>query len=279
MLRYLACGERDYGNRPVRPGPRERWELEGAVAGRIAPVLRGRTETLHERRLWILPPSCGHGWTGDGATATIVSLQPLRVPLAVERAAATAARSNRLLHWDMSLDDATWLKLQAEALMVHYAQADAVELLRQERLVLEVCIRALAALPAGAVEAVDDDPRRIVEAALAWFLDHLQDGVSEDDVAHAVHCSPAHLRRLFHRVYAAPPRHILGKRRLLRADELLVGSDLSLAAIAAACGFESASTFCRAYQRAFHRTPGDLRRNRPLVNVVDPPPGTQQTGP
>ena len=57
MLRYLAYETRRYGPRPVHPTVRERWELEGALRGRIAPVIpSGPRLQPRERRLWLLPP-------------------------------------------------------------------------------------------------------------------------------------------------------------------------------------------------------------------------------
>lgn len=264
MLRYLAYGSRSYGARPVFPTVRERWELEGALSGRIAPVIPGGAHLApRERRLWLLPPHHGHGWTGDDGEATVAVLSPLKVPLAVERAAVRAACQGRLLHWDMSKDDAAWLAREIEALIPSYAHPDAVDLLRQERLVLAVCIRALDAQPPGLVEAPDDDPQRQIDAAMTWFAHHLGEGVGALEMAEALHISPAHLRRLFHRVLGASPRVVFNRFRLQHADQMLVSSSLPLDGIAAACGFSSASTFCRAYQRSRGRSPGQTRSISP----------------
>jgi AraC family transcriptional regulator len=267
MLRYLAYGARRYGSRPVHPSARERWELEGALSGRIAPVIPGgpRLEP-RERRLWLLPPHHGHGWTGDGSEATVAVLSPLKVPLAIEYAAMRAACQGGLLHWDMSRDDAAWLAREIEALIPRYAQPDAVDLLRQERLVLSVCIRVLDAQPPGLVQALDDDPQRQIDAAMTWFAHHLGEGVGALEMARALHISPAHLRRLFHRVLGAPPRAVFDRFRLQHADQMLVSTTLPLDEIAAACGFSSASTFCRAYQRSRGRTPGRTRAIGPTLN-------------
>lgn len=259
MLRYLAYGQRRYRQRPVQPCPRERWELAVAVEGGIAPLVPGRSVPPAHRRLWLLPPHLGHGWTGDGEEAKVVTLSPLRVPLAVERAAIRAAAAGGLLHWDLTVDEACWLCREVEALIPGYAQPGAVDLLRQERLVLEVCIRALAAQPASIVEPPSDDPRRQVEAATAWFANHLRDGGGANEAAQAIHVSPAHLRRLFHRVLHASPRTVLERLRLQRADQMLLGSSLPLDEIATACGYSSASTFCRAYHRHHGRSPGSTR--------------------
>lgn len=264
MLRYLAYGRRRYGSRPVHLTQRVRWELEGALSGRIAPVIPGGPRLVpRERRLWLLPPHHGHGWTGDDGEATVAVLSPLKVPLAVERAAVRAAGQGKLLHWDMSRDDATWLAREIAALMPSYAHPDAVDLLRQERLVLSVCIRALEAQPPGLVEAPDDHPQRQIDAAMTWFAHHLGEGVGALEMAEALHISPAHLRRLFHRVLGASPRAVFNRFRLQHADQMLASTSLPLDEIAAACGFSSASTFCRAYQRSRGRSPGRTRTLNP----------------
>lgn len=264
MLRYLAYGPRRYGVRPVFPTRRERWELEGALSGRIAPVIPGGPRLPpQERRLWLLPPHHGHGWTGDGGEATVAVLSPVKVPLAIERAAVRAAAQGGLLHWDMRRDDAVWLAREIEALVPRYAHPDAVDLLRQERLVLEVCIRALGAQPPGLVEVPDDDPQRQIDAAMTWFAHHLGEGVGSLEMADALRISPAHLRRLFHRVLGASPREVFNRFRLQHADQMLISTSLPLDEIAAACGFASASTFCRAYLRSRGRSPGRTRASGP----------------
>jgi AraC-like DNA-binding protein len=273
MLRYLAYGERVYRDRPVRPDRRDRWEFEGALRGRIAPVIPGwPAEPPRERRLWLLPPHHGHGWTGDGAPALIVAFKPLVVPEAIERSVARAERAGALLHWDMTPADAAWLAAEIEALLPSYSHPNAIDLLCQSRLVIEVAIRALAAQPAHMVEPPANDPGRMIDSALAWFDEHLSEGVGEDEVAHAAHCSPAHLRRIFHRVLGEGPRTVLSRRRLDRAERLLVSTELPLSQVAEACGFAAASTFCRAYQRERGRPPGAVRSEKPLFNYVSPAP-------
>jgi AraC family transcriptional regulator len=49
-------------------------------------------------------------------------------------------------------------------------------------------------------------------------------------------------------------------RRVSRAWELVIGSDLSLAEIAAECGFADQSHLTRSFRRAYGRTPGRQRR-------------------
>jgi len=269
MLRYLAYGSRRYNVKPVYPCLRERWELEGALSGRIAPLIPGAPRLQpRERRLWLLPPHHGHGWTGDDSEATVAVLSPLRVPLAIERAAVRAACQGELLFWDMSKEDAAWLAREIEALIPNYAHPDAVDLLRQEQLVLAVCIRALDAQPPGLLETPDDDPQRQVDAAMSWFAHHLGDGGGAVEMAKALHISPSHLRRLFHRVLGASPRTVFNRFRLQHADQMLVSTTLPLDEIAAACGFSSASTFCRAYQRSRGRSPGSMRASVPRFNAA-----------
>lgn len=260
MLRYLADGPRDYLRRPVHPVRRAYWELQAVVDGRIAPLEPGRRHAPRLRTLWAWPPGREHGWTGDGAPAQVAVVSPARVPEALARAAARAARDGQVLAWTFSAADADWLARLVRELAADLRRPDHLTLLRQERAVLELSLRILAACPPRWREPAAPTAAQIAERALAWYGEHLGEGPDEASVAAAVHVSPAHLRRSFHAAQGQSPRAAFLDLALARADELLAGTAQPLAAVAAEVGYGSAAAFCRAYARSRGHPPGVARR-------------------
>ena len=68
------------------------------------------------------------------------------------------------------------------------------------------------------------------------------------------------LRKLFTDYCGTPPLGYLQNLRLARAEELLKNPYLSIAEIAAECGFDSAGYFIRLYRRKHGTSPGKARR-------------------
>lgn len=71
------------------------------------------------------------------------------------------------------------------------------------------------------------------------------------------------LIRQFKGVFHATPHQYLVGVRLQHAEELLKRSDLSVAEITWACGFENASAFCRSFKAAHGLQPGRFRKTAP----------------
>jgi AraC-like DNA-binding protein len=222
--------------------------------------------------LWAFPPEVVHGWTGDRDPALVVAVQPSRVPGQMER---VGRRLGRELVCDLAPDAATWIEGEAAALLAARQAPGALGILRQERLVLDLCLLVAAGSPD---EDPAGDPRARVEAAMAWMSEHLAEGLAEADIAHACAVSPSHLRRLFHQVLGASPRAMLQRLRLERAEALLSGGGLAVGRVAAACGFASEASFSRAFHRLRGVRPGrwraeGLRANLHPTHVPAIPPG------
>lgn len=268
MLRYLADGPRDYLRKPVGFQVRPYWELEAVVDGRIAPTEPQRRHQPRGRCLWVWPPLVPHGWTGDGAPAQVAVISPVRVPEALHRASDRAARDGQVLLWEFSASDAQWLLALVHELAGDLSRPTHLTTLRQERAVVELALRILADCPPRWREPVAQDPEQVAARALAWYGEHLSEGPDAEQVAEAVHISPAHLRRLCHSALGKSPREAFLDLALERADELLLNTERALEDVALACGFGSAAAFCRAYARRRGHPPGATRRTRTVRNLV-----------
>ena len=72
--------------------------------------------------------------------------------------------------------------------------------------------------------------------------------------------SESHLRRMFGRVGLDSPLSVFNRTRFVRADELILGTDLKLAASARMLGYSGPEAFHRAYLKIRGHPPGHLRR-------------------
>jgi AraC family transcriptional regulator len=103
-------------------------------------------------------------------------------------------------------------------------------------------------------------PRRRLRAVTEYIEEHLDTGVSLDEMAAVARLSVYHSARQFKRATGLPPHQYVIARRVERARQLLqTGTDLSLADIAASVGFSDQSQFCRHFKRLVGVTPGQFR--------------------
>ena len=99
----------------------------------------------------------------------------------------------------------------------------------------------------------------IVAAAMAFTKDHL-DSVSANDVSRAVSVSERTLRRLFQDTLGLSWRTYLLHSRMLRAMALLAAPGQSVQETASAVGFDSLSSFTRAFTQFCGETPSTYRK-------------------
>lgn len=116
----------------------------------------------------------------------------------------------------------------------------------------------------GTLPRLGPEPRA-VSRAREFLAARFHADPSLADVAQAAHLSPFHLLRVFARATGQTPHEFLIQKRIDAARNLLA-SDLSLARIAAECGFADQSHMTRLFRRQHGITPGRYRKillNRP----------------
>lgn len=84
--------------------------------------------------------------------------------------------------------------------------------------------------------------------------------INLDQVAVAACLSPGHMIRKFQEVFDTTPYQYLRNLRLRKAVELLGCTDLSVQQITSAIGFESPSSFIRAFRQYYQSTPVRVRK-------------------
>lgn len=102
---------------------------------------------------------------------------------------------------------------------------------------------------------------RVAEAAAA-IRRSLHTPISVDNLASAAGLSRFHFSRLFAEQTGLSPARYLQEARIERATGLLATSDRPVKEVAAACGYQSAGYFCRAFKVATGLTPSEYRTSR-----------------
>lgn len=97
-------------------------------------------------------------------------------------------------------------------------------------------------------------------SVVAQMEANIEEPLSRNALARSVELSTRQLERLFgDKLGGTPRRYYLGLR-LRHARQMLLQTDLSVLAVALACGFVSASHFSKCYREYFDKTPRDERR-------------------
>ena len=108
-------------------------------------------------------------------------------------------------------------------------------------------------------EFVGPGYEHLVEA-MALMAANIEEPLPLSEIADMVGVSLRQLERLFHRYHnVTPAQHYLALR-LRRAREMLAHTSAPIMQITIACGFQTASHFCKAYRAQFGHPPSDHRR-------------------
>jgi AraC family transcriptional regulator of adaptative response / DNA-3-methyladenine glycosylase II len=106
------------------------------------------------------------------------------------------------------------------------------------------------------------DAPELVCRSLRSIADGALDEANEDTLAASVGVSARHLRRLFETHVGATPADVARSRRAHFARRLLDETDLSIARVGDAAGFNSVRQMNRVMRDVFHFTPQELRAKR-----------------
>jgi AraC-like DNA-binding protein len=101
--------------------------------------------------------------------------------------------------------------------------------------------------------------RQTMTRLLAYFRDNVEEPISLSDAACVVHLSPTYLAHLVKRETGKTFVELLTGRRIARARELLVHTDLSVKEIAFRSGFTDVAYFSRRFRQVEGCTPVSAR--------------------
>ena len=112
------------------------------------------------------------------------------------------------------------------------------------------------------------------EASVARALRLIEEGALDESgveaLAARVGLGERQLRRLFLTHIGATPQVVAGNRRLLAAKQMISETDMAMADIAYAAGFQSLRRFNDAVRASFGMAPSTLRRGKARASAQDP---------
>jgi AraC family transcriptional regulator len=137
-------------------------------------------------------------------------------------------------------------RLAAESL----ANIMAVHLIRNA-----IAPRGTARTMAGALA------RQKLRAVVEYIEEHLDAGLTLEEIAAVAHQSPYHFARQFKEATGLPPHQYIIARRVERAQQLVREGKLSLADVAVSAGFSDQSQLTQSFKRLVGCTPGKYRKS------------------
>lgn len=246
MIRYMACGFRDFKKHPVPVGERFNWEVYIVVQGEMAPVFSdGKPVALESGYVWVIPPGLSYGWRSGKEIPNRYVMHFTSVPDAFRQAIGEERYFGRKLDpEEIKSIDTIYQQLEKHALAFAPLSTLMVE---KEKIDLSLLLLEGVRL-AGKIPLDKIDEQR-VETVMAWYQEHMSECPTIDAAAAIVHLSAGHLRRTFHRVRKCGPHEAFTELRLAQAKELLSETSQDLLQIAQQCGFRSDSDFCRVFSK------------------------------
>lgn len=235
-------------------GRKQRYRLVDLPGRKNSPTIVFRDKDIPER-----PAALEHG--GSGAASVLVcgsfsfehgSGHPLLalLPKVMHiRARGTAAEASLRATVHSLVAEAAAMGPGAETVISRLTDVLFVHVLREWLAQQHVQPRWLAAFGdrriAPALSLIHSNPQR------AWTVDQLAAKVGLSRSRFTVH---------FGRVVGESPRDYIARVRMARAAHMLKESTLPVAAIAVAAGYESESSFNKAFKRIHRMPPGQFRR-------------------
>lgn len=116
-------------------------------------------------------------------------------------------------------------------------------------------------------EFVGPGYEHLVEA-VELMAANIEEPLTLSEIAEAAGVSLRQLERLFHRYHEVTPAQHYLALRLRRARELLAHTSAPIMQVTVACGFQTASHFCKAYRAEFGHSPSEHRRQGGSQGVV-----------
>jgi AraC family transcriptional regulator len=101
-----------------------------------------------------------------------------------------------------------------------------------------------------------------VRRVTAYVETNLDKPIRNDDLAAVARLSPCHFNRAFRNSVGAPPHLYIIRRRIERAQGLMLSTDSTLSEIAAECGLADQAHFSRLFRRLAGDSPAVWRRAR-----------------
>ncbi len=275
FLLYRNRGERRYGQSPILLHPRNSWSFQIIVEGSCS-MLISESDAVREKRLLgpvftVAGPGFVHGWSGRKADVCEVMIFHFdEAEYALRSVVGKAGfRCFRMPAEDLPAFHTLYDRCNEVRKSPGFATPDARRRagffapLIYGIVALELTLYFLRHIPRAELGPTPDFGTNKVAEALAWYEANLASGPNILDVAHAVHLSQTHLRRLFHKVRGMSPQAAFTRVQFDRAKWLMRSLAMPLERVAESAGFSSASAFSRSFKKECGVPPKIFRANLP----------------
>ncbi|WP_265459532.1 helix-turn-helix transcriptional regulator [Enterococcus sp. HY326] len=116
------------------------------------------------------------------------------------------------------------------------------------------------------LENVDNKRLNKDGAFIKDYIDHhFKEQISLESISNSLHLDKYYIIHIFKQTYSDTPMNYLLKVRLMKAKELLINTDYSVAEIAEIVGFSSQSYFNQAFKKAYSLAPGKYRKQEKII--------------
>lgn len=271
FLLYRNQGKRRYGLEPIQPYPRGAWEFQFFLEGECDFLVREKGAMSSERvigpALIITAPDCVHGWggkPGDTCENMIFHFDEVdftvRTILGKEGWRKVSFRSGEIATLQLLYERcAEARKAIGTTPLEVRKRAGFFEPLIYRIVATELTLFFLKHLRRAELGLHPNYGETKVTEAIGWYEANLSRSPNIVDVAAAIHISPTHLRRLFHKIRGESPQTAFTRLQFERAKWLMREPGMTLEQIAESAGFGSGSAFSRAFKSEFQLSPRAYR--------------------
>ena len=123
----------------------------------------------------------------------------------------------------------------------------------------------LVSADAASCALLTQEKETAVDQVLHEIAGHYMEPIRLDDLAARVHMSKHYLIRIFKKEPGTTPGEWILATRLEQAKRLLRYTTIPVAEVAALCGFDSSSYFCRRFRMAYSLSPQAYRNEKKIV--------------
>ena len=215
------------------------WELVAVLGG--TGELTGTTpQTLRRADVVLIPPGCDHGeYAHDSLDTVWVAITGSRFSKA--GSGITCVRDEDITR----LAEDLWIQASV----------------RTDRSGTELDGLALALVGRFLRLSIHKHTGDLVDQAVRWLHEHLDQSVQVSDLARHLRISSAHLHRAFKLRTKRSPKSFLNALRIERATHLLRHTPMTSVSIATLVGFNDSLYFSRAFTKATGFSPSRFREN------------------
>ena len=100
-----------------------------------------------------------------------------------------------------------------------------------------------------------------LQSAYDYICSHFCEDISIQALAESYGFTPPRFIAIFNKHYGAPPKNIILQRRILKAQQLLLQTDLSVGEISTECGYDDALYFSRIFSKYCGLSPAQFRKS------------------